>query len=149
YGLREPLERRRRLRRLPAPEDRQAVRASLDRDGAPLRLPAPRGRRVRRLSLRVRLTLAFATAMALVLAAMGFFVYIRVGDALGSSVDQSLKAQAAETASHLGRQSELTDSDFHLVDPDTAAGPVVAEVLDARGHVVRSSPAGLPAPVGP
>jgi two-component system OmpR family sensor kinase len=101
-----------------------------------------------RLSLRVRLTLAFATAMAVVLAAMGFFVYVRVGDALASSVDQSLNAQAKETGSHLGRAEELTDPDFRLVDPDTTGGEAVAEVLDARGRVLRATPAGLPALLG-
>ena len=43
--LREPLERRRRLRPLPAREDRPAVRRALDRDGARRGLPAARGRR--------------------------------------------------------------------------------------------------------
>ena len=43
--LREPLQRRRLLRPLPAPQDRQAVRHRLDRDRARRRLPAARGRR--------------------------------------------------------------------------------------------------------
>ena len=42
--LREPLERGRRLRPLPAREDRPAVRPRLARDGARRRLPAPDGR---------------------------------------------------------------------------------------------------------
>ena len=45
HGLREPLERRRRLRALPAREDRPAVRARLARDGARRRLPAARATR--------------------------------------------------------------------------------------------------------
>jgi two-component system, OmpR family, sensor kinase len=98
---------------------------------------------MKRLSLRVRLTLAFATAMALVLTAMGLFVYFRVGGALGSSVDQSLNAQAAETSAHLNREQELHDSDVRLVDPDTTGGPAVAEVLDSGGAVLRSTPPGL------
>src|SRR2546428_8490843 len=86
--------------------------------------------------LRLRLTLAFATAMAAVLAAMGLFVYLRVGGALASSVDQSLRAQVTETASHVQRGRDL-------VDPDTAGGPILAQLLDAGGRVVRSTPAGL------
>ena len=43
--LREPLERRRRLRAPPAAQDRRAVRARLARDGARRRLPAARRRR--------------------------------------------------------------------------------------------------------
>ena len=45
---------------------------------------------MRSLPIRVRLTLAFAVVMAAVLAGMGFFVYVRVGNALITSVDQSL-----------------------------------------------------------
>jgi len=49
--------------------------------------------------------------MALVLAAMGFFVYLRVGDALLASVDQNLRAQAVESADHLGRGRGVIDRD--------------------------------------
>ena len=82
HRLREPLEHRRRLRPLPAREDRPAVRPALARDGARGRLPAAGGRRMSRLPIRLRLTLPFALVMAVVLAAMGFFVYVRVGGAL-------------------------------------------------------------------
>ena len=65
--VREPLERRRRLRALPAREDRPAVRHALDRDGARRGLPAASGRRRKRtvlnrrpLPIRLRVTLAFA-----------------------------------------------------------------------------------------
>src|SRR6266508_940947 len=44
--LREPFQRRRRLRPLPAGEDRPPVRADLHRDGPRGRLPAAPGRRV-------------------------------------------------------------------------------------------------------
>jgi two-component system OmpR family sensor kinase len=85
------------------------------------------------LPIRVRLTLAFAVAMALVLAAIGAFVYDRVGGELLSSVDQTLRLQAAEAASRTHEQRGL-------VDRDIAAGTTLAEVLDSRGRVVRSSP---------
>ena len=96
-----------------------------------------------RLSLRLRLTLAFATAMAVVLAAVGFFVYVRVGDALLTSVDQSLRAGAAETAGHLTRTNLSRDLDFSLVDPDNARGETLGQLLDAKGRAVRSTPSGL------
>jgi len=89
---------------------------------------------VTRLPIRLRLTLAFALAMALVLAAIGAFVYRRVGGELLSSVDQTLRLQAAEAASRTHEQRGL-------VDRDIAAGTTLAEVLDGRGRVVRSSPA--------
>ena len=44
-----------------------------------------------RLPIRVRLTLAFTLVMAVVLAAMSFFVYVRVGSTLLASIDQSLR----------------------------------------------------------
>jgi two-component system OmpR family sensor kinase len=98
---------------------------------------------VSRLSLRMRLTLAFATVMALVLAAVGFFVYVRVGDTLLSSVDGSLRAGAAETSGHLKRADLGRELDFSLVDPDSARGETLGQLLDARGRVVRSTPSGL------
>jgi heavy metal sensor kinase len=91
----------------------------------------------------MKLTLAFALAMAGVLAAMGLFVYLRVGGALQASVDRSLRAQATETESRLG------DEDRPLVDPDTADGPMLGQLLDAAGRLLRSSPAGQPPLIDP
>jgi two-component system OmpR family sensor kinase len=93
------------------------------------------------LPLRLRLTLAFAVVMAAVLAAMGLFVYVRVGGALLSSVDASLRAGAVETSGHLRRENE---GHLPLVDPDAARGETLAQLLDAKGRVLRSTPANLP-----
>ncbi len=101
-----------------------------------------------RLSLRLRLTLAFATVMAVVLVAVGFFVYVRVGDTLLSSVDNSLRAGSAETADHLKRVDLGHELDFSLVDPDNARGETLGQLVDARGHVVRSTPSGIAPLVG-
>ncbi len=89
-----------------------------------------------RLPIRVRLALAFAVAMAVVLAGMGLLVYVRVGDALLASVDQTLRAQAQEAVAH-------ANDEHGLVDPDTAGGVTLAQVLDARGRTRRSTPKGL------
>ncbi len=88
------------------------------------------------LPIRVRLTLAFAVAMAVVLAAMAFLVYIGVGDALLASVDQSLRTQSHEVVSR-------THDEHGLVDPDVAAGTTLAQVADDRGTPSRSSPSNL------
>jgi two-component system OmpR family sensor kinase len=101
-----------------------------------------------RLSLRLRLTVAFALVMAAVLSAVGFFVYSRVGGAMLTSVDQSLRAGASETAAHLARADLSRDFDFSLVDPDNARGETFGQLLDARGRVLRSTPSGLPPLVG-
>ena len=92
---------------------------------------------MRALPIRVRLTLAFAVVMAAVLAGMGFFVYVRVGNALAGSVDQSLTAQAREAAGH-AREGRS------LVDRDASDGPTLAELVTGDGVITRSSPAHLP-----
>jgi signal transduction histidine kinase len=92
---------------------------------------------MRALPIRVRLTLAFAVVMAAVLTGMGFFVYVRVGNALVTSVDQSLTSQAREAAGHAheGRS---------LVDPDVAGGSTLAEFVTRTGAITLSSPPHLP-----
>jgi signal transduction histidine kinase len=89
-----------------------------------------------RLPIRVRLTLGFALAMAVVLAGMGVLVYMRVGGALLSSVDQTLRSQAAEAAARAHEERGL-------VDPDAAGGTTLAQLLDPNGTAVRSSPSAL------
>src|SRR6266853_6627251 len=112
HGVREPLERHRRLRALSAREDRPAVRTSRARDRARRRLPAADGRRVMgSLPIRVRLTLPFALAMALVLTALGSFLYVRVGSTLLTTVDQGLRGQATEGLTNLDDERPLLDRD--------------------------------------
>jgi signal transduction histidine kinase len=93
---------------------------------------------VRRLPIRVRLTLPFALAMALVLTAVGGFVYLRVGSTLLGAVDQGLAAQATEAQARLGDEEEP------LLDRDAIDSASVAQVLSASGSVLRSSTTGLP-----
>ena len=87
-----------------------------------------------RVPIRLRLTLGFAVAMAAVLAAMGVFVYLRVGATLLASVDQTLRSQSAEAVSHVRR------GERGLVDRDVAGGTTLAQLLDRNGAVVESSP---------
>jgi two-component system, OmpR family, sensor kinase len=91
-----------------------------------------------RLPIRLRLTLPFAAAMSIGLAAMGLFIYLRVGGAMLSTVDQNLSAQIAEATSHVGKEHEL-------VDQDVSSGPTIAEVVLSDGSVVESTPRPLPA----
>jgi signal transduction histidine kinase len=92
---------------------------------------------VSRLPIRVRLALAFAVAMAAVLAGVGLLVYHRVSGELLASVEQTLGSQASEAVSHVGDGRSL-------VDQDVSGGTTLAQLLDPRGSVVRSQPAGLP-----
>ena len=89
-----------------------------------------------RLPIRVRLTLGFALAMAVVLAGMGLLVYVRVGGALLASVDQTLHSQAVEAAARAHEEQSL-------VDPDAAGGATLAQLLAADGTIVRNSRSGL------
>jgi heavy metal sensor kinase len=88
---------------------------------------------VRRLSIRVRLTLTFAAAMALVLAAAGLILYNHVASSLDLTVDQGLRARAADLTALVGQaDSALGES--------SARGPGVAQILDARGRVFDGTP---------
>ena len=102
--LRESLERRRRLRPVPARQGRPPVRAGLARDGPRGRLSTPRGGGcVSRLPIRVRLTLAFALVMAVVFAAVGAVLYVRLGDTLDERIADTLEARSTALASDLRR----------------------------------------------
>ena len=95
-----------------------------------------------RIPLRLRLTLAFSLAMTVVLGAMALFVYLGVGGALLHSVDQGLRASAAETRDQL--RDGAGAAGRPLIDPDTAHGRTLAQLVGPGGRVLRSTPAGLP-----
>src|SRR5438132_4013001 len=82
--------------------------------------------------IRVRLTLGFAAAMAVVLAGVGAFVYQRVGNELLATVDQTLVAQSTEALSHA------------RVDVDAGGGATLAQVFGRSGALRSSDPRGLP-----
>lgn len=84
-----------------------------------------------RVPIRVRLALGFAVAMAVVLAAVGTFVYQRVGNELLASVDQTLVAQSSEALSHA------------RVDVDAGGGATLAQVFGGDGSLRSSEPHGL------
>src|SRR5262249_60534405 len=97
--IRHRLELRRRLCPAPAPQGRGAVRAALAGDGARRGLPASRGRRaVSRLPVRLRVTAAFAVAMATVLAASGWFLYARLDSHLAVALDRELDVRSQDLA---------------------------------------------------
>jgi signal transduction histidine kinase len=91
---------------------------------------------VTRLPLRVKLTLPFAAAVAGVLAAMGLFIYLRVGGELLASADAGLQGQAVEVRANAAAGRPL-------VDLDATAGPTVAQLLTPAGAVVESEPPAL------
>ena len=83
-----------------------------------------------RLPIRLRLALAFALALAVVLAALGSFLYVRLGWSLDETIDDGLEARADEVAAVAGRGG--TDlGTVAVVEPER-----FFQVLGLRGEIV-------------
>ena len=96
--------------------------------------------------MRLRLTLAFALAMAIVLSALGAFLYVRLGDSLADQLDESLQLRA-ETLTALIQENgpDLVVTRATPVDEGLDEG--FAQAIGSDDIVVASS-AGLdPEPV--
>jgi heavy metal sensor kinase len=91
-----------------------------------------------RLPLRIKLALPFAIGMAVLLAAIGIFIYVRVGSSLPHSVDQSLSSQLAEVAHHAQEGEQM-------IDEDHRGEPTIAQVQLADGSIANTSSSALPA----
>lgn len=86
-----------------------------------------------RVPIRLRLTLGFAVAMAVVLAATGFFLYLRLGAELDESIDRGLRTRAQDVAATLGVPALPVALASWQKDGLT-------QVLQPSGAVVQSSP---------
>lgn len=91
-----------------------------------------------RLPIRVRLTLAFAAVMAVVLAATGLFLYLRLANELDSELNRGLLSRAGDVTTLV----EQSDSGLGQSRGSslTARGESFAEILDAHGRVVDATP---------
>jgi heavy metal sensor kinase len=89
-----------------------------------------------RVPIRVRLTVAFALAMAVVFAVAGFFLYHHLATSLDRTLAQGLRARAADI-SLLVKQADtgLQESSF---SPGNASS--FAQVLDAQGRLFDHTP---------
>jgi two-component system OmpR family sensor kinase len=86
---------------------------------------------LKRLPLRAKLTLLFAGAIALVLLAVGTFVYFRVESDLDDSIDQALRTRADAIATVLPKT--------RLAPSRQRPGPLpdpLGQVLDTRGQLL-------------
>lgn len=91
-----------------------------------------------RLALRLRLTLAFAGVMAVVLAATGTFLYVRLGNDLDATINQGLRSRVGDvTALVKQADSGLTDAGR---SPLTEQGESLAQILTLAGVVLDSTP---------
>src|SRR4051794_37607210 len=85
-----------------------------------------------RLSLRVRLALVFALAMALVLAGVGWFAYARIGSDLTRNLDQELRGRTQDLSALVQRGGSLGTTSGGLVE----SGESFAQLLTTAGRVV-------------
>jgi signal transduction histidine kinase len=90
-----------------------------------------------RLSLRTRLTVAFAAALMLVLALAGTFVYLQVRADLNESLDESLRVRADDVAALVsgGRTSEIRLDQQRIAESEEG----FAQVLTSDGGVEAGS----------
>jgi signal transduction histidine kinase len=85
-----------------------------------------------RLPIRLRVTAAFAVAMAVVLAALGWFLYARLESHLATALDTSLRVRADDLAALVRQGGSLSGEGSRLIEH----GESFAQLLDRRGRVV-------------
>ena len=95
---------------------------------------------VRRLPIRLRLTLLFAAVMAALLAGLIAFLYFHFRSDLDYNIDQSLRARAQEVAG-LVRDEDAADTRSQLRTISPTSGSFV-QVLDRSGGVLGTTAAG-------
>jgi heavy metal sensor kinase len=88
-----------------------------------------------RLPIRLRLSLAFAGAMAILLGLVAMTLYARVGVALSEAIDSGLRARAETLETHVLREGSLAEPQQSLIESDEA----FAQVIAADGAVRESS----------
>jgi two-component system OmpR family sensor kinase len=88
---------------------------------------------LKRLSIRIRLTVLFAGVMTVVLLAIGGFVYERVGSSLSASLNNDLRVRADDVSAP--RDGNHGDA------RDFGGAEGVAQLLAGSGRVLRGTPA--------
>jgi two-component system, OmpR family, sensor kinase len=92
---------------------------------------------VSRLPVRLRVTLAFAGAMALLLAALGLFIYLRFESNLDETVDQGLESRSSEVSAVLQQGTGGSRSAERLLVQREES---FAQVLTTEGQIFASTP---------
>ena len=91
-----------------------------------------------RVPIRLRVALAFAAAMAIVLVATGWFLYIRIGGELSTALDRELQLRAYDLT------AVVRDPDSTLAAAGggrfVERGEAYAQLLDRRGRVIDATP---------
>jgi heavy metal sensor kinase len=94
-----------------------------------------------RIPVRLRLTLAFALVMAVVLAAAGVFVHGRLQSSLDHGIDSALRSRAGDVAA-LAQQSDSGLREAQRAD-QLGSRAQLAQILNQQGRIVDQT-SGLP-----
>jgi heavy metal sensor kinase len=90
------------------------------------------------LPIRLKLTLAFTGVMALVLAATGLFLYLRLAAQLDATLEQGLRSRTGDVSALVQQADKgLTDA-VRSRAVDVGASP--AQILDSHGRVIDATP---------
>ena len=98
---------------------------------------------MRKLPIRIRVTLAFAGVMALVLAGVGLFLYSQLDSRLNESIDNSLRSRAGEVTALVQGAPGRLGSGASLIEQEES----FAQILTLDGQVEDSTPQVANAPV--
>jgi two-component system, OmpR family, sensor kinase len=91
-----------------------------------------------RIPIRLRVTLVFAAAMAIVLGGAGLIIYLRLGSQLDESIDNGLRSRAGDVGALVedSKQGLGSTSESALIEGEES----LAQVLAPDGRVVDSTP---------
>ena len=90
-----------------------------------------------RLPIRLRVTAAFAGVMAVLLAGLGAFIYLRYESQLTGTIDQGLRSRADEVRAISGASSPAFDAADE--DPLSESDESFTQILSASGTVLDST----------
>lgn len=93
---------------------------------------------MKRISIRLRITLAFAIVMAVLLTALGMFIYLRFRAQLDETIDNGLISRAQDVGTLVGRSGGSMKGGGNLAGEDT-----FAQVLTPEGRVYGATASGL------
>jgi two-component system, OmpR family, sensor kinase len=86
--------------------------------------------------IRLRVAAAFALAMAVVLAATSWFLYVRLDSHLSLALDRSLRLRATDLTEVVGEPGALARANGA---PFVEEGETFAQLLDSRGRVLEGT----------
>jgi two-component system OmpR family sensor kinase len=89
-----------------------------------------------RVPIRLRLTVVFALAMAIVLSLAGWLVYTRVANDLNRALDDQLRSRAQDVSALVRRDGSLQSTGGVLIEH----GESFAQLLSANGRVLDATP---------